>query len=134
MTTIDLTALYPVDDDDLTRICDSRGHGVPDAAIAEQIGCDRRSYHPDHDRPPSRRTKSNQNPRGYSCGRPKYGNTVDRLQQRKAQPCGEKIGQCHSDGQNNVRTAYERVASQHNRLLRGSAQCASARLAKNPGA
>jgi hypothetical protein len=50
------------DDDGLTRVRDSGGHRVPNVAIAQQIGCNRCSYHPDDNSPPSRRTKGDQNP------------------------------------------------------------------------
>jgi hypothetical protein len=109
-------------DDGLTRVRDSREYRVPDVAIAEQVGCDCCSYHPDDGRPPSRRTKCDQNPRSYSCGGPEYGNTIDRLQQCKAQPRGAKIGHCHYDGQNKACLACERLASRNDRLFCNSAQ------------
>jgi hypothetical protein len=110
-------------DDGVTRTRDSKEHRAPDVAIAKQIGRDRCSHHPDDDRPPSRRTKGDQNPRSHSCGGPEHGNTIDRLQQCKAQPRGDKIGHCHSDGQNNACLACERLASRNDHLFCGSAQC-----------
>jgi hypothetical protein len=50
------------DDDGVSRGRDSKEHRAPDVAIAQQIGRDRCSYHPDDDIPPSRRTKGDQNP------------------------------------------------------------------------
>ena len=90
------------DDDGLTRVRDGRERRDPDVAIAEQIGSDRCSYHPDDDRQPSCRTNGDQNPRSHSRGWPEYGNAIDRLQQGKAQARRKKIGQRQSNGRNGV--------------------------------
>ena len=67
----------------------AKNNELPDVAIAQQIGRDRCSYHPDDDRPPSRRNQGRSKiPEATPAAGQEHGSTIDRLQQCKVQPRG----------------------------------------------